>query len=80
MNGFLQIAAMSRDELIEEICQLRQLVVDADTVSRARFEYYGLCDSIDNHGRPYPSQWATDLIRRARTTNEPTKSLARHAG
>ena len=66
--------------LEREIEQLRQLVVNADAVSRSRFEYYGLCDCIDNAGGPYPSQWAADLIERASTTTEPTESLQRWAG
>lgn len=68
------------DALEREIEQLRELVVNADAVSRARFEYYGLCDCIDNAGGPYPSQWAADLIERARTTTEPAESLQRWSG
>lgn len=71
---------MSREELIKEIDSLRQCLVDADAVTRARFEYYGLCDCIDNCGRPYPSQWSHDLIELARTTHAPCSRLERFAG
>lgn len=68
------------DALKREVEQLRQLVSNADAVSRARFEYYGLCDCIDNAGRPYPSQWSADLIERARQTHPPDERLSRFVG
>lgn len=68
------------DALESEINQLRQLVVNADAVSRARFEYYGLCDCIDNNGSPYPSQWAADIIERSKATHSPEGNAAKHAG
>jgi hypothetical protein len=80
MNGFKALQSMTRDELLHEVRQLRQLIVDADMVTRARFENYGLCDSIDNRGLPYPSQWSADIVRRCRETNTPDERLKRHAG
>ena len=74
------LASMSRDDLINELQQLRQLVVNSDTVARARFEYYGLCDCIDNCGGPYPSQWSHDLILRAKQTVTADPRLKRFAG
>lgn len=82
MSEFLvnEVQFASLAALIREIQQLRQLVVNADAVSRARFEYYGLCDCIDNTGRPYPSQWSSDLIERAKQTVKADHSLERWAG
>lgn len=74
------LSSMSRFELETELQQLRQLVVNADAVSRARFEYYGLCDCIDNCGGPYPSQWSADLIKRAKETMTVDEDLRRFAG
>lgn len=74
------LPSMSRIELAAELQQLRQLVVNADAVSRARFEYFGLCDCIDNCGSPYPSQWSADLIRRAKETVSVDERLRRFAG
>jgi hypothetical protein len=74
------VAQMTRAQLEKEVNQLRQLVVDADAVSRARFEYYGLCDSIDNTGAPYPSQWSANLIKIARATHKPDERLNRFRG
>lgn len=51
--------------LREDLLQFAQLLADADHVSRERFEYYGLCDQIDNNGRPYPSQWSAELLVKA---------------
>jgi hypothetical protein len=68
------------EALEAEINQLRQLVVNADAVSRARFEYYGLCDCIDNAGSPYPSQWAADIIERSKQTHSPEGNSAKHSG
>ncbi len=48
-----------------ELHALRNLVIDADGVARQRGDKYGLCDQTDNRGRPYPSQWAANLIGRA---------------
>lgn len=74
------VEQMTRPQLESELNQLRQLIVDADFVTRARFFDWGLCDSIDNTGSPYPSQWSADLVRQARMTNPPTERLVRFAG
>ena len=74
------LAGMTREEMVHEIQQLRQCLVNADAVTRARFEYYGLCDCIDNRGGPYPSQWSHDLIARAKTTVSVNERLIRWAG
>jgi len=75
MNDHRELA-----ELRAEVEQLRQLVTNADAVCRARFEYYGLCDSIDNAGTPYPSQWSADLIKKAALTHPPNERLNRWRG
>jgi hypothetical protein len=49
-----------------EILAAYRLIVDADGVARRRGDAYGLCDSIDNTGQPYPSGWAADLVMLAR--------------
>lgn len=48
------------------ISNLEQVILEADKVARKRGDKYGLCDSIDNFGNPYPSQWAADIIREIR--------------
>lgn len=74
------LADKSRDELIAEIDHLRSLIVEADFVQRARFTEWGIMDSIDNRGNPYPSQWAADLVRRAQETHGHSPSLERWRG
>lgn len=71
---------MTRDELIQEVAMLRQVLVDADEVTRARFEYYGLCDQIDARGSPYPSQFSADLIAKAKATVQASPCVRRHRG
>jgi hypothetical protein len=44
---------------------MAHIIVAADVVARERGDEYGLCDCIDNAGRPYPSQWGSDLIKAA---------------
>lgn len=71
---------MTRDALEKEVIALRQLLVDADYVARARTHEYGICDAIDNNGRPYPSQWSADLIEVAKETTVVSDSVAGRAG
>lgn len=51
---------------LEELQQLRQLIVNADFVAREKFKPFGICDCIDNSGYAYQSQWAEGLIRCAK--------------
>lgn len=71
---------MTRPELEQELQQLREFVVNADFVMRARFCYYGICDCIDNTGSPYPSQWGADIVARAKDSAAVDERLKRFAG
>lgn len=71
---------MSKAELRGEIDQLRQLVVDADYVIRARFDLGGLPDAIDNNSKPYQSLWAQRIVERAKESTEPSQELIARAG
>ena len=70
----------TRQDLIEEIQLLRQLLINADAVSRSRFCYHGLCDMIGGGGLPYPTQWGSELLCLAKQTAEVDPHLKRFAG
>jgi hypothetical protein len=41
--------------LTQDMKIVGQYLVDADAVARLQGAEYGLCDSVDNRGRPYQS-------------------------
>lgn len=53
------------DFLRIELDQTYRLLLEADTVARKRGDKYGLCDEIDNDGKPYPSAWGERIRERA---------------
>lgn len=51
--------------------QYAKALVDCDVVARGMGQRWGLCDCIDNHDQPYPSQWLADLLRSAANPVKP---------
>jgi len=49
----------------EELELLYRLILDCNEVALRRGDKYGLCDSIDNEGNPYPSMTLAEVIDRA---------------
>lgn len=62
----LEAAEREREKASQLLAKFSELIVDADHISRERFEYYGLCDQLDNNGRPYPSQFSADMLVEAK--------------
>lgn len=65
--------AVTEDDLVklcrrqrETIATLRQLLIDADAVARQRGDSFGLCDSVDNSGRPYQSAGSDSILQHCR--------------
>lgn len=52
-------AIATQRRLIHKLCQL---LVDADATATWRGDRDGLCDAIDNDGKPYMSQAAEEMI------------------
>lgn len=50
---------------MDELETVYRLLLEANETALRRGDKYGLCDSIDNHGKPYPSKWGADILRRA---------------
>lgn len=48
-----------------ELEQAYRLILEANETALKRGDKYGLCDSIDRRGNPYPSQWGADILHRA---------------
>lgn len=56
-----------RKPSVESVCsadveELAQLLLECDDVALTRGDQYGLCDSIDNHGCPYPSARLDEIL------------------
>ena len=49
-----------------EVRTLYEVLVDADDAARRRGDRFGLCDSFDTSGTPYPSQHSANVVQRAR--------------
>lgn len=49
-----------------KLLQVYRLLLDVHEVALKRGDKWGLCDDIDNSGKPYPSQWGRDILRQAR--------------
>jgi hypothetical protein len=49
-----------------ELLQAYRLILDLQETALKRGDKWGFCDCIDNMGDPYPSQWAYDILRKAR--------------
>jgi hypothetical protein len=62
--------------LTDPIINALQLLVDSDAVMRARFMRFGLCDSIDNTGAPYPSAGSAVSLDNVRKLIPVSPSLA----
>jgi len=71
LRAVLSAIDSERKERIIEQYQAALRSVNAVAIERG--DKYGVCDQIDNDGKPYPSQWLTDLLT---VSDSPASALA----